>query len=212
MKRGFLSNFYIVLNSKYIVRTNYKEALKFGFYEFQSIRDWYREVTSEVGMHRDLVLYWVRIASLLVTPIAPHFSEHVWTGILQEPSSVQLATWPTPATPVDVTIIESGAYMRGTVKTIRDAEISFQKAMAKARGKKGAQDQKLFDPTKAKAVRVYVATQFPEWQDQCVEAVKRSYMKEEDKVDDAGVKRILTENGLIKDKRAMPFVQLFKVN
>ncbi|KAG6855868.1 hypothetical protein H0H87_009903 [Tephrocybe sp. NHM501043] len=28
---------------------NYKDAVKFGFYEFQSARDWYREVTSDVG-------------------------------------------------------------------------------------------------------------------------------------------------------------------
>jgi leucyl-tRNA synthetase len=102
--------------------------------------------------------------------------------------------------------------MRGTVKTIRDAEISFLKAMAKAKGKKGAQDQKLFDPTKPKAVRIYVATQFPEWQNQCVDTVKLCYIKDADKVDDTRVKQLLTEKGLIKDKRAMPFVQLFKVN
>lgn len=195
-----------------ILRTNYKEALKFGFYDFQSIRDWYREVTADVGMHQDLVLYWIRMASLLVTPIAPHFAEHIWTGILQEPSSVQSASWPTPTTPVDAIIIESGAYMRGTVKTIRDAEISLLKAMAKAKGKKGAQDQKSFDPTKPKAVRVYVATQFPEWQDQCVATVKQCYKKDEDRVDDGKVKELLTESGLIRDKRAMPFIQLFKVN
>jgi leucyl-tRNA synthetase len=193
-------------------RTNYKEALKFGFYEFQSVRDWYREVTLEVGMHRDLVLYWIRIASLLVTPIAPHFAEHIWTGILQEPLSVQLAKWPTPVTPVDTVIIESGAYMRATVKTIRDAEISFLKAMAKAKDKKRAQAEKPFDPTKPKAIRVYVATQFPEWQDQCVDAVKQCYMKDEDRVDDARVKQLLIDTTLIKDKRAMPFIQLFKVN
>jgi hypothetical protein len=30
-------------------------------------------------------------------------------------------------------------------------------------------------------------------------------------VDDARIRTLLTERGLIKDKRAMPFVQLFKV-
>jgi leucyl-tRNA synthetase len=114
--------------------------------------------------------------------------------------------------PVNATVIESGAYMRGTVKTIRDAEISFLRAMAKTKGKKGAQNQKSFDPTKPKAVRVYVATQFPEWQDRCVDAVKQCYMKDADRVDDGRVKQLLAESGLIKDKRAMPFIQLFKVN
>ena len=165
-------------------------------------------------MHADLVLYWIRSAALLVTPIAPHFAEHVWSAILQEPKSVQLALWPTPSKPVDQTLIEAGQYMRGTIKTIRDAETSLLKAMAKAQSKKkGAPGgvEAMFDPKKPKAVRIYVATSFPEWQDTCVQIVKESYSKEGDKVDDAKVKELLVEKGLIKDKRAMPFIQAFKV-
>lgn len=163
-------------------------------------------------MHADLVLYWIRSAALLVTPVAPHFAEQIWSTILQEPTSVQNALWPTPTTPVDPTIIEAGQYMRGTIKTIRDAEISLLKGLAKAKGKKGAAaSEALFDPKKPKAVRIYVATAFPEWQNTCVQIVKDSYTKEENKVDDAKVKELLIEKGLIKDKRAMPFIQAFKV-
>jgi leucyl-tRNA synthetase len=186
--------------------------LKFGFYDFQSVRDWYREVSGDVGMHADLVLYWIRSAALLVTPVAPHFAEQIWSTVLQEPTSVQNALWPTPTTPVDPTVIEAGQYMRGTIKTIRDAEISLLKALTKAKGKKGAAaSEALFDPKKPKAVRIYVATAFPEWQNTCVQIVKDSYVKVDDKVDDAKVKELLIEKGLIKDKRAMPFIQAFKV-
>ncbi len=101
--------------------------------------------------------------------------------------------------------------MRGTVKTIRDAETLLVKSSAKARSKKGAQGEGWFDPKKPKAVRIYVATKFPEWQDQCVDVVKRCYVKEDGKVDDKKVKQLLAENGLIKDKRGMPFIQAFKV-
>jgi leucyl-tRNA synthetase len=184
--------------------------VKFGFYDFQSARDWYREVTVDDGMHVDLVLYWIRNAALLITPVAPHFAENIWSDILKEPKSVQLALWPTPTTPVDRTIIEAGQYMRGTIKTIRDAEVSLLKAINKAKGKKNA-NEAAFDPKKPKGVRVYVATQFPEWQDTCVQVIQDAYSKETDKVDDAKVKDLLTEKGLIKDKRAMPFIQLFKV-
>ncbi|TFK37610.1 hypothetical protein BDQ12DRAFT_736141 [Crucibulum laeve] len=188
--------------------TNYKDALKYGFYELQSVRDWYREVTSDVGMHADLVMYWIRIAALLVTPVAPHFAEHLWSGILKQPQSIQLALWPTPLKPVDRNLIEAGNYMRGTIKTIRDAEASLLKMMSKAKGKKAPEH--LFDPKKPKAVRIYVATAFPDWQDSCVQIVKESYAEEADKVDDARVKELLIENGLIKDKKAMPFIQAFK--
>ena len=71
--------------------TPFKDALKYGFYELQNIHDWYREVTSDVGMHADLVKYWIRISTLLVTPVAPHFAEHIWTEFLKEPSPF---SWP----------------------------------------------------------------------------------------------------------------------
>ncbi|GLB44645.1 putative class-I aminoacyl-tRNA synthetase family protein [Lyophyllum shimeji] len=190
--------------------TNYKDAVKYGFYEYQSARDWYREVTSDVGMHADLVQYWMRTAALLIAPIAPHFAEHIYSTILKSPTSIQRALWPTPDKPVKKEILEVGAYMRGTIKMIRDAEASLVKMLQKAKGKKSGAPAAVFDPKKPKSVNIYVATAFPEWQDVCVQAVKEAYAEEADKVDDAKVRDILTEKGLIKDKRAMPFVQAFK--
>src|ERR1700722_10868357 len=139
-------------------RTDYKDALKYGFYEFQTARDWYREVTSDVGMHAELVMYWIRSAALVASPIAPHFAEHIWTSesILKSRGSIQLALWPSPG-PVDRTVVESGVYMRDTMKAIRDAEFSLSKKMNKNKEKgKG----NVFDPKKRKSVRVYVATAF----------------------------------------------------
>ncbi|KAJ7126518.1 hypothetical protein C8R43DRAFT_1028359 [Mycena crocata] len=190
--------------------TNYKDALKFGFYELQTSRDWYREVTSDVGMHADLVMYWIRISALLVTPIAPHFSEHIYSTILKSPTSIQLALWPTPAEPVDIAVIEAGTYMRETIKTIRDAEISLIKMLNKSKAKKKDNAPPKYDPKLPKSVRIFVATTFPQWQDTCVQIVKEAYDEVTDKVDDAKVRTLLTERGLIKDKRAMPFVHDFK--
>ncbi|TBU31232.1 leucine-tRNA ligase [Dichomitus squalens] len=183
----------------------YKDALKYGFYELQSTRDWYREVTADVGMHADLVEWWIRTAALLALPVAPHFAEHVWSTILKEPKSVQLAQWPAVTRPVDQTVLDSAVYMRGTIKTMRDAELSLLKKM-----NKGKQGQATYDPKRPRAVRIYVSTAFPEWQETCVQIVKDAYSPEHDKVDDAKVRELLTQRGLIKDKRAMPFVQAFK--
>lgn len=106
--------------------------------------------------------------------------------------------------------------MRGTIKTIRDAEGALLKMMNKTKtkgvNKGGGKDlADVFDPKKPKSVRIYVATQFPEWQDVCVQAVREGYDEGEDRVDDGRVREVLAEKGLIKDKRAMPFVQAFKV-
>jgi leucyl-tRNA synthetase len=152
---------------------------KYGFYEFQNIRDWYREVTADVGMHVDLVKYWVRTSALLMTPFAPHSAEHIWLAFLHESQSIELARWPDP----DRTLIEAGAYMRSTLKTIRDAETTLLKKLQK--GETGKPDGPSFDPKSPKSVRVYVATRFPEWQEACVDAVREAYVAAEDKVDDA---------------------------
>jgi leucyl-tRNA synthetase len=164
-------------------------------------------------MHSSLVKHWMRTAALLVTPIAPHFAEHIWSEIHKQPSSIQLALWPTPAQAVDRALLEAASYMRGTTKTIRDAEIALVRMLSKSQGKgKGPKNNSvMFDPRKPKTVSVYVATAFPEWQDMCVQAVKDAYVKGEDRVDDVKVREALTEKALIKDKRTMPFVQAFKV-
>ena len=193
--------------------TNYKDALKYGFFEMQTARDWYREVTSDVGMNADLIKYWIRVSALLVTPIAPHFAEHIWSSILGEKETVQNALWPTPTststplkeawTGVDRAILEASQYMRGTLKMMRDSELAMLKKLGK---KKDAP----FDPKKPKSVKIYVATRFPESQDKVVETVPESYDAEKDKVDDVKVRELLQQKGLIKDKKTMPFAQLFK--
>ena len=177
----------------------------------QTARDGYREVTADIGMHAELVRYWIRVSALLVTPVAPHFTEHIWTSLLHEPKSIQLALWPEPSHPVDKVIVDSGVYMRNTVKRIRDAELNIMKKIDKGKKGKYANDAP-FDPKKPKSVRIYVATTFPEWQDACVQVAKDAYIEEADKIEDAKVRELLMERGLIKDKRAMPFIQLFKVS
>ena len=139
--------------------------MKYGVYELQSARDWYREVTADIGMHADLVRYWIRVAALLATPIASHFAEHIWRGILQHPSTIQRALWPTPARAVDAPTIEAGAYMRALVKNVRDAELTLLKKLGKAPKGGAKAEPPPFDPKKTRALR------FPEWQDACVQAV-----------------------------------------
>ncbi|HEV7736748.1 MAG TPA: class I tRNA ligase family protein [Chlamydiales bacterium] len=185
---------------------NYKDALKFGFYEMQLARDWYREVTADVGMHVDVITSWIRTLALVVQPIIPHTSEHIWSTILKEPNSVQVAPWPTFSTPVNRVLLESGLYMRSIVKAIREAEGQFLKKLTKSKGPSP------FDPRKPKSIRIYVATRFPDWQERPFEIIKKAYDSKTGKFDDAYVKPALAQAGLMKDKRVMPFVQKIKVN
>src|SRR5262245_56909629 len=112
---------FVFTDTKSRCSTNYKNALKYGFYGMQVARDCYCAVTGDIGMHKELVRYWISTASLLAAPIAPHFTEHIWSSILCNPTSIQVAHWPTPLNPVDLVAIEAIAYLRRVVKTIQDA-------------------------------------------------------------------------------------------
>ncbi|CAK5271807.1 unnamed protein product [Mycena citricolor] len=205
------TNELINITQSHYEEMNYKDALKFGFYELQSARDWYREVTADIGMHAELVKNWIQVAALLITPIAPHLAEHLHSTLLQSPTSVQLALWPTPSETVDRTVIETGLYMRGLTKTIRDAELTLVRLMTKGRSKgKTADKGPAFDPKKPKSVRIYVASSFPDWQNTCVAIAKEAFGADTQSFDDAKIRALLTERGLLKDKRVMPFVHEFK--
>jgi leucyl-tRNA synthetase len=64
----------------------YKAALKSSLYDFTSARDFYREATTAagIGMHDALVMKYIELQALVLTPIAPHWSEHVWLEILKK--------------------------------------------------------------------------------------------------------------------------------
>lgn len=73
----------------------YKEALKYGFFEMQAARDWYRDYNlsvdanmgrddAAVGLHKDLVERFIEWQTLMMTPIAPHWAEYVWRDVLKK--------------------------------------------------------------------------------------------------------------------------------
>ncbi|TIC23753.1 leucyl-tRNA synthetase [Wallemia mellicola] len=182
--------------------TFYKEALKLALYEFQSARDWYREVTIVEGMHADLILDWIKLQALIMTPLIPHFSEHVWQNILKLPGSVQHERYP-EVPEVDQTLYDSLTYVRASVKTMRDAELAL------AKRKKGKANE-AFDVKAKKALKVFTAKSYPAWQEQCVNFATECWTESDKTFDDGKLKNILIEKGLIKDKRIMPFIQSLK--
>jgi leucyl-tRNA synthetase len=158
-------------------------------------------------MHIDLVLRWIRVQALLIMPIAPHFAEHVWRSFLGETSSVQMARWPEPSAPVDNSVTEALSYVSGTVKTVRDAEILLTK---KAKSKNAATSAVRYNERAPKECHMFVAKHFPEWQDKCVSVVQRHYNESTDPFDDKAIRDELAKEGMLKDKKVMNFIVIFK--
>lgn len=60
----------------------YKEALRTGFFEYQSIRDKYRELCFG-PMHAGLIFKFIRTQLILLAPICPHICEYIWINYLK---------------------------------------------------------------------------------------------------------------------------------
>lgn len=177
-------------------KTNYKSALKYGLFDYQTARDYYREA-SDV-MHKDLVLKYIETQILLLTPVAPHFAEYIWREVLGNKTTVQDAKFPRASKPVDVSITNSLEYSRDLTRSIRETEGTLLKK------KKGGKPSEL-DTSKPVKLTVFVSESFPEWQNNYIELVRELFEKQ-----------TLDDNKVIKEKvgkdmkRAMPFISSLK--
>lgn len=189
----------------------YKTALKLGLYDYENARNWYRTVSSPdnggSGMHRDLVFAFIRNNALLLAPFTPHFSEHIWQTVLGESSSVQTAPFPKPTSNPDKSTLQQLDYMRGVVDSIRSAEA----LVARRKGGKGKSEAP-YDPSRPKCARIYVASDFPTWQEDGLAIVRGCWNASNNEFDEGKMKADLAGAGLIKDKRIMPFCQGIKVS
>ncbi|KAG1147868.1 hypothetical protein G6F37_003759 [Rhizopus arrhizus] len=180
--------------------TYYREVLKYGVYEFQAAKDAYQVACTEAGMHKDLIMRYIEIQALLLSPITPHWSEHVWGTVLKKEGLVVSAPFPKPSAPVDESLEAATRYIRRTTKAIRDAELNLIK-----KKKKGKAAESEYKPSEPKSLKIFVATKFPEWQEASLNVMKAHYNNGE--FDDVKIRQELGAQGMLKDKKVMPFIQ-----
>ncbi|KAI9088330.1 hypothetical protein DFS34DRAFT_403140 [Phlyctochytrium arcticum] len=197
----------------------YREALKLGFYELSNARSEYRKATtgqgsgtsavegeSYEGMHQDLVKRYIEVLSLVLAPFIPHWSEHVWSNLLHKPESIKKALWPTLTRDPDASILAAASYIRALASKVRSAEDQ----LARKKTKKGARPASP-GPEKQGLLRLFVATSFPEWQDEAVALLKETW-DESTKTFNNTEKQLLISRGFMKNKQIMPFVASVKQN
>lgn len=139
----------------------FREALMFGFFEFQDARDFYREVVGEKesGMHRTLLETFMRFQVLLLSPITPHWCEYIWQKVLGNTSSVLNALWPETIEPNPM-YIDMATYLVTVGHTLRTGGLHTGRAPVEG--------------TK-RVCKVFVAKKLPEWQSQLVDHLSITY-------------------------------------
>ncbi|KAG7807857.1 hypothetical protein KL921_004152 [Ogataea angusta] len=199
--KAFDNEMNVLINETYreFDATRFKGGLKSGLFDYQTARDYYREVSNiGPGMHRDLVLKYLETQALLVSPIAPHFAEYIYRDILGHKESILNARWPTPKEPISTPLTDALTYIRTLARSIRETEGQLLK---KKKGKSAD-----LDKDKPCVLTLYISASFPEWQKNYVELVRRLF--EEHKLDDNNEIKANIDG---KDmKKAMPFVSSLK--
>ncbi|KAL3880632.1 hypothetical protein ACJMK2_032856 [Sinanodonta woodiana] len=193
-------NISIQETQKYYDEMKYKEALRTGFFEFQTIRDKYREVEVE-GMHRDLVFRFIEVQTLLLCPICPHICEYIW-GLLGKPDSIMRASWPQVSF-FDSILVKASTYL---MEAAHDFRKRLKAYMAPGKGKKAPEP-----PTHA---TVYIAKSFPPWQNTILVTLRIMYEVKKGFPDNKEIAQELKDKPVLKKymKRVMPFVQIVKEN
>lgn len=190
----------IILTNDAYEATYYRDVLKYGVYEFQAAKDAYQIACTETGMHKDLIMRYIETQALLLSPITPHWSEHIWGTLLKKEGLIVNTLFPKPTAEVNEVLEAATRYIRKIIKAIRDAELNLVK-----KKKKGKAAEAEYKPSEPKSLKIYVATKFPEWQEATLNVMKEHYS--EGQFDDIKIRQQLGAQGMLKDKKVMPFVQ-----
>lgn len=193
-------NMSIEVTQKHYEEMKYKEALRTGFFEFQMMRDKYREVEIE-GMHRDLVFRYIEVQTLMLSPICPHICEYIW-AVLEKPTSIMHASWPV-AEKYDNVLIQSSQYLMDAAHDFRKRLKGFT---ATGKGKK-----EVPPPTHA---TIFIAKSYPPWQNTILTTLRTMFDESKGFPENKQIATALQKIPELKKymKKTMPFVMVAKDN
>jgi len=157
----------ILLSDQHYENMHYRDALKTGFYDLQTARDRYRDITAiGDGMNWQLVQHFIEVQALLLCPICPHVCEQIWS-LLGKPDSIMHAQWPEAST-VDPLLLKESEYL---TQVSHEFRVRIKK-MVDLREKKSAPSEKTMRPEYGV---IYVAQEYPQWQQLTLTALRGLY-------------------------------------
>jgi len=136
-------------------KANYKDALRTGFFDMQNARDVYRlSCGTQEAMNADLIMKFIEIQAILLSPIAPHYSQKIF-NLLGKNIPIQRARWP-QAGPIDEVVLKQHEYLSEVIHNFRLK----RQAYMNPKPKKGEKAKTVPAPTTAS---IHVIKEYPEW-------------------------------------------------
>ena len=189
----------------------FREALKTGWFELLLARDTYRLACGAEGMHRDLVQRFIEVSAILLAPITPHTSEHVWQNVLKKEGTILKVGWPDAAKP-DLILQKAARYLEDQIVSLRKLIMKYE-ASSKKKSKGGP-------APKVVGVSLFVAAEFQGWKAHILQLLAGKFLESDssfaddtDQVALGEVARLAEREGLPAKKmqqQVMPFVKFKK--
>mmetsp|Transcript_15787 Transcript_15787/g.42569 ORF Transcript_15787/g.42569 Transcript_15787/m.42569 type:complete len:1120 (+) Transcript_15787:457-3816(+) len=197
----------IVLNAHTAYkRMVYSDALRAAYYDIENLRSQYSILTNG-DVHADVIKRILDVQTVILSPIAPHFCEHLWRNVLGNDSLVVEQAWPHPEKEPDPVLLRQYETLQATLRAFR-LKLDSVKSPKKKK-KKGAQADA--PPPKPSRAVAFVAKGYSQWQQevlkllQDIELDEQNCPKQKDfmrSIKDAESIKALPKQDL---KKAMPF-------
>ncbi|SCN61175.1 leucine--tRNA ligase, putative [Plasmodium chabaudi chabaudi] len=193
----------------------FRDVLKYGFYDMLLKRDTYRMMCDKVHMHKETVNFFIERMCIIINPIIPHVTEHIWTYILKKDKFLIKQKWPS-SEDTNFSIVMHKQY-NNLLNVMENFRKSYDKVMNKNNknknelsnknqtnntvnaaisGGSGADDED--DNHKFKAI-VYVAREYNDTQKKIIEILNNIIKNSEDKKLPSNFINLLVQNNYVNN-------------
>jgi leucyl-tRNA synthetase len=135
MDRAFMNeiDFIIEATSERFEAMCYRDGIHRCWYDAMIARDLYRDWSNKcaIPMHDAVLTRFVTATVIMMTPICPHWCEHIWSDVIGNTSSVCDASWPA-FTPYEPLVRKGYSFFRDFLKTIRQAITKLKSPVTRA--------------------------------------------------------------------------------
>jgi leucyl-tRNA synthetase len=192
----------------------FRDALKSGFYDLQLARDEYRLSCKTGGMNRDLLRRFMDVQTRLITPICPHYAEHVRKLLKMDGFAIK-AGWPVAGT-IDPTLRSANKYLQDSIVLMR--KLLQTRESGSKKPKKGAPPPPS-EKNKLTVGLIYVNEHYYGWKEQCLKVLLSNFDSQaccfapDEEIDKALRNCFIGQEADFRQvqKQCMPFIKLKKV-